>query len=92
MNPRELGGNQGVDNFVPPIGTNLTSLSPAALGCFLAEKLLDLAPNQFDSEISLAYQAHAGFVKGTVAPFLSMTATSTARSTSSLSPAKMQAS
>jgi hypothetical protein len=55
MNPRELGGNQGVGNFVPLGGTNLTSLSPAALGCFLAENLLDLAPNQFDSEISLAY-------------------------------------
>ncbi|KAF2148597.1 hypothetical protein K461DRAFT_330031 [Myriangium duriaei CBS 260.36] len=67
-NPRELGGNQGIGNFVPLDGTNITALSPQALGCFLAENLLDLAPNQLDSEISLAYEAYSGFLKGVIAP------------------------
>ncbi|KAF2239705.1 Cloroperoxidase [Viridothelium virens] len=67
-NPRELGGNEGLGNFVP-LDTNITSLTPAELGCFVLENFLDLAPNQIQPTVVNNLDTFSGFVKGTVAPF-----------------------
>ena len=67
-NPRELGGNEGVGNFVP-LDTNITSLTPAELGCFLLENFLDLAPGQIQPTVVNNLDTFGGFVKGIVAPF-----------------------
>ncbi|KAL9084904.1 MAG: hypothetical protein Q9165_007857 [Trypethelium subeluteriae] len=67
-NPRELGGNEGLGNFVP-LDTNITSLTPAELGCFLLENFLDLAPNQIQPTVVNNLDTFSGFVKGIVAPF-----------------------
>lgn len=67
-NPRALGGNEGVGNFIP-LGTNLTSKTPAQVGCFLLENFLDLAPGQVQPTIVNNLNTYLGFVKGAVAPF-----------------------
>ena len=64
-NPRALGGNQGVGNFVPlNLGTDLSKKSPAQLGCFLLENLLDVAPDQLDPVIYNNWDLYTGFIKG----------------------------
>ncbi|KAL9110477.1 MAG: hypothetical protein Q9227_005021 [Pyrenula ochraceoflavens] len=68
-NPRELGGNQGVGNFVPLGGQNISALSLAELGCFLMENVLDIIPNQLDQEDEALANAVLGFAKGVMAPF-----------------------
>ncbi|KAI9685854.1 MAG: hypothetical protein M1822_004132 [Bathelium mastoideum] len=67
-NPRELGGNEGIGNFVP-LSTNITSLTPAELGCFLLENFLDIAPGQIQPAVVDNLDTFTGFVKGIVAPF-----------------------
>ncbi|KAI9696140.1 MAG: hypothetical protein M1820_008281 [Bogoriella megaspora] len=67
-NPRELGGNEGIGNFVP-LNTNITSLTPQQLGCFLLENFLDLAPNQIQPTVVDNLDLFEGFVKGILAPF-----------------------
>ncbi|KZF18932.1 hypothetical protein L228DRAFT_271566 [Xylona heveae TC161] len=68
-NPRQPGGNQGLGNFVPLDGQNISALSPPELGCFILENVLDIIPNQLDSEASALGQAVLGFTKGAIAPF-----------------------
>ena len=68
QNPRELGGNEGLDNFVP-LGIDLSTKTPAELGCFLLENFFDLAPNQIQPTVLNNLDLFEGFVQGTVAPF-----------------------
>ncbi|MCJ1449873.1 hypothetical protein MMC28_000201 [Mycoblastus sanguinarius] len=69
-NPRALGGNQGVGNFVPlNLSTDLSTDSPAQLGCFILENLLDVAPGQLDPIIYDNFILYTGFIKGVIAPF-----------------------
>lgn len=71
-NPRELGGNQGVGNFLPlPGATNFTALAsnPSELGCFLLQNILDITPGQVSNTITNNFELYEGFVKGVVAPF-----------------------
>ena len=68
MNPRELGANEGVGNFIP-LGTDISTLTPAQIGCFVLENFLDLAPGQIQPTIINNLDLFAGFVKGIVAPF-----------------------
>ena len=71
-NPRALGGNQGsVDYFVPlGVAQNLTELAhdPAALGCWVLETILDVAPGQVRQTILDHSGLYNGFLKGVVAP------------------------
>ena len=65
MNPRLLGGNQGVGNFVPlNLKTDLSKQSPAQLGCFILSNLLDVAPGQLDPVIYNNWELYTGFIKG----------------------------
>ena len=68
QNPRELGANEGVGNFVP-LDTNITTQTPAQLGCFLLENFFDLAPGQIQPAVADNIELFEAFVKGTVAPF-----------------------
>lgn len=70
QNPRELGSNDGLDNFVP-LQSNLTELSASELGCFVLKNFLDLAPNQVQPAVVENLDISTGFVKGVVAPFFS---------------------
>ena len=62
-NPREIGGNEGLNNFIP-LGFDLTSQTPAQIGCFILENILDLAPNQIQPTIVNNLDLFTGFVKG----------------------------
>jgi hypothetical protein len=69
QNPRELGGNEGLSNFVP-LDIDLGSETPAQIGCLILENFLDLAPGQIQPTIVNNLELYIAFVKGTVAPFL----------------------
>lgn len=69
LNPRQIGGNEGLDNFVPTGGPDLSTQTPAELGCFIVENILDLAPDQFHPAIANNFDTFLGFVQGTIAPF-----------------------
>ena len=62
-NPRDLGGNEGLGNFVP-LGLNFTADTPQQLGCFILENILDVAPNQLDPVIYNNFELYTGFIKG----------------------------
>ena len=64
-NPRELGGNEGLDNFVP-LGIDLSTKTPAELGCFVLENFFDLAPNQVQPTVYNNLELFQGFIQGTV--------------------------
>ena len=68
QNPREPGANEGLNNFVP-LGLDLSSQTPAQLGCFIIENILDLAPDQFKPAIANNYDLVQGFVQGMILPF-----------------------
>lgn len=68
LNPRELGGNEGLNNFVP-FGVDLSSQTPAQIGCFILENILDLAPDDFKPAIANNFDIYQAFVQGIVAPF-----------------------
>ena len=64
-NPRALGGNQGVGNFVPlDLSKDLSTASPAQIGCFILENILDVAPGQLDPTIYNNFELYTGFIKG----------------------------
>ena len=64
-NPRALGGNQGIGNFVPlDLSTDLSTASPAQIGCFILENILDVAPGQLDPTIYNNFELYTGFIKG----------------------------
>lgn len=64
-NPRALGGNQGAGNFVPlDLSTDLSTASPAQIGCFILENLLDVAPGQFSPTVYNNFELYTGFIKG----------------------------
>lgn len=67
-NPRALGGNQGVGNFVPlDLSTDLSTASPAQIGCFILENILDVALGQLDPTIYNNFELYTGFIKGKAA-------------------------
>ena len=68
LNPREIGGNEGLNNFVP-LGLDLSSETPAQIGCFILENILDLAPDQFKPAIADNFDTYQAFVQGIIAPF-----------------------
>jgi hypothetical protein len=68
-NPRELGSNDGIGNFVP-LDTNLTELSASELGCFALKNLLDVAPGQLQTAVVDGVGVVDGFLSGVLAPFL----------------------
>ncbi|KAL9052462.1 MAG: hypothetical protein Q9162_005374 [Coniocarpon cinnabarinum] len=68
LNPRELGANEGLNNFVP-LGVDLTSQTPAQIGCFIIENILDLAPDQFKPAIANNFDTYQAFVQGIILPF-----------------------
>ncbi|CAF9916746.1 hypothetical protein IMSHALPRED_003283 [Imshaugia aleurites] len=67
LNPREIGGNEGLGNFVPLGFFNVTNQTPAELGCFILENLLDVAPDQLAPELYDNFELATGFIKGTKA-------------------------
>jgi len=67
-NPRELGGNEGLNNFIP-VGLDLTSQTPAQIGCFILENILGLAPGQIQPTIVNNLELYTAFLQGVVAPF-----------------------
>ena len=52
-----------------PLSTDLTTQTPAQLGCFLLENFFDLAPGQIQPAVADNLALFEGFVKGTVVPF-----------------------
>ena len=68
LNPREIGANEGLNNFVP-LELDIESQTPAELGCFLLENFFDLAPGQLQSAVADNLDLAEGFVSGVVAPF-----------------------
>ena len=71
-NPRPLGGNQGVGNFVPlDLKIDLSTAGPAAIGCFVLENLLDAAPGQLAPGLLSHWQLATGFIKGMSLHFIS---------------------
>ena len=71
LNPREIGGNEGLGNFVPLGFFNVTNQTPQELGCFILENLLDVAPDQLAPELYDNFELATGFIKGTNRPLLS---------------------
>lgn len=63
QNPRELGGNEGLNNFIP-LNVDLGSQTPAQVGCFILENFLDLAPGQIQTTVVDNFDVFSGFVKG----------------------------
>ena len=63
MAPRDLGGNEGLGNFIPSNFT-VTGQTPQQLGCFILENLLDVAPDQLDPVIYDNFELYTGFIKG----------------------------
>lgn len=66
--PRELGGNEGLNNFVP-LELDLSTKTPAQLGCFLLENIFDIVPDQVQPAIAANFELFSAFVKGIIAPF-----------------------
>ena len=63
MAPRELGGNEGLGNFIAS-NFSVTGQTPQQLGCFILENLLDTAPDQLDPVIYDNFELYTGFIKG----------------------------
>ena len=64
-NPRPLGGNEGVGNFVPlDLKYDLTKTGPSKIGCFILETLLDAAPGQLAPGLLAHWDLATGFLKG----------------------------
>ncbi|KAI1328377.1 hypothetical protein F5Y16DRAFT_398547 [Xylariaceae sp. FL0255] len=68
-NPRELGGNEGLNNFVP-FEVDLSSETPAQVLCFVIENIFDLAPGELQTTIADNIDLFEGFLKGIIAPFI----------------------
>jgi hypothetical protein len=68
QSPRELGGNEGLNNFVP-LDIDLRSETPTQINFLILENFLDLAPGQIQLTIINNLELYTAFVKGIVAPF-----------------------
>lgn len=51
LEPRELGGNEGLNNFVP-LEIGPSTMTPSQLGCFLFENIFDIVPDQVQPVIA----------------------------------------
>jgi hypothetical protein len=69
LNPRELGANEGLDNFAL-LNLDVSMKTPAQIGCFLLENFLDLAPGQIQRTVVNNLNVYSAFIKGAVAPFM----------------------
>lgn len=68
LEPREIGGNEGLNNFVP-LELDLSTKTPAQLGCFLLENIFDIVPDQIQPLIADNFELFSAFVKGIISPF-----------------------
>lgn len=68
LEPRELGANEGLNNFVP-LELDLSSKTIPQLGCFLLENILDIVPDDVQPTIVNNFDIFEGFLKGVLAPF-----------------------
>lgn len=66
--PVELGGNEGLDNFVP-LGINRSTMTLPQLACFMFENILDTVPGSVRPAIVNNYDPFQDFLNGAVAPF-----------------------
>ena len=66
--PVELGGNEGLNNFVP-LGVTPSTMTASQVACFLVENFLDTAPGFVAPAIVNNYNLFQGFLNGAVAPF-----------------------
>ncbi|KAJ5973632.1 hypothetical protein N7481_010842 [Penicillium waksmanii] len=69
LQSRELGANEGLNNFVP-LELDLGSKTVPQLGCFLVENIFDVVPDQVQPTIADNYELFEGFVKGILAPLV----------------------
>lgn len=67
-NPRELGSNQGLDNFVP-LSPSVSLSTPDDVLCFILEFVLDAGAGQISPEIIDSADVVQGFIKGVLGPF-----------------------
>lgn len=67
-NPRELGSNDGVNNFVP-LSPSVSLSTPDDVLCFLLEAVLDAGAGQISPVIIDAADVVQGFIKGVLGPF-----------------------
>lgn len=66
--PKELGANNGVDNFVP-LGLNITAKTPEDITCLVVMNLLDVIPSQLAQPALLSHRnLFSAFMKGVVWP------------------------
>lgn len=66
--PVELGGNEGLGNFVP-LGIDPSTMTASQLACFLLENFLDTAPGFVAPAVVDNYDLFEAFLSGAVAPF-----------------------
>ena len=66
--PVELGGNEGLNNFVP-LGIDPGTMTASQVACYLLENILDTAPGFVAPAIVNHYDVVQGFLNGAVAPF-----------------------
>jgi len=69
INPRELGANEGLNNFVP-FNIDFSDQTPQEVVCFLFENVLDVVPGQLDWAVADVIEAYTGFAKGVLAPLV----------------------
>ena len=67
LNPREVGGNEGLNNFVP-LGVDLGAMTVPQIGCFILENIFDLAPDQIKGAVANDFATYSGFVQGVISP------------------------
>jgi len=68
LEPRELGANEGLNNFVL-LELDLSSKTVPQLGCFLLENIFDIIPDDLQPVIEKNFELFEGFAKCVLAPF-----------------------
>ena len=68
MGPTQLGRNEGLNNFVP-LDTDVGSLTPSEMTCFLETAVLDLTPGDISPAIADNYDTFTAFFNGAIKPF-----------------------
>lgn len=66
--PVELGGNEGLGNFIP-LGIDPSTMTVSQVACFVLENILDTAPGFVAPAIVNEYDLFQAFLSGAVAPF-----------------------
>lgn len=66
--PRELGANEGLDDFVP-LGIDISSLTVDQVACFVVENVLDIVPGSVQPALVENLDTFAAFVNAVIVPF-----------------------